>query len=100
MIETFLYWAIGSRLVPPLELPKRSLANRKSFGHDQRIDAIRRVLLSDEMLLNLRIAGGLVLLFGQPLNRIASMKLDHVQLDGDVTRSKTPHRASLPVSSE
>ncbi|WP_104132131.1 hypothetical protein [Cryobacterium sp. M91] len=86
LIETFLYWAIGRRLVPPLELPKRSLANRKSFGHDQRVDAIRRVLLSDEMLLNLRIAGGLVLLFGQPLNRIASMKLDHVQLDGDVTR--------------
>lgn len=56
LTKTILFWRVGCRLVPPLELPKRSLANRKAFGCNRYMDAIRWVLLSDEMLLNIRIA--------------------------------------------
>ncbi|MEB0001468.1 hypothetical protein QN357_00775 [Cryobacterium sp. RTC2.1] len=75
----FLYWAMEHRLVRRLELPKRNLANRGGYGHAERIAGIRRVITDDELLPNLRIIGGLVLIFGQPLNRIMAMQLDQVR---------------------
>lgn len=82
-VITFLYWAMQHRLVRGMELPQRSLANRGGYGHTQRIEGIRRVITDDDLLPNLRIIAGLILIFGQPLNRVLAMRLEQFRDDAD-----------------
>jgi hypothetical protein len=76
LVETFLYWAINQRLIPRITVPRRSTAKNPAFGDEQRITALRRILLGDDIALPVRVMAGLVLIFGQPLNRIAALRAD------------------------
>jgi hypothetical protein len=78
--EMFLYWAISHRHLPRLEIPRRELTDTSVFGHRERIQAIRSILTGQEASLSVRIAAGLVLLFGQPLDRIAGLTLEQVRV--------------------
>src|SRR5207302_5879724 len=54
-----------------------------TFGHNERLQALRRLLLDDDLDLPWRIAGALVLLFGQPAERIAGLTIGQVKVESD-----------------
>lgn len=82
LAELFLYWAMTHKHIRKVDLPRRKAANTAVFGHGERITAIRTILTEDKLSPALRIAAGLVLLYGQPLNRIASLTTDRIRISG------------------
>ena len=81
--RSFLYWAKNSRKVRGLEIPGVTLTAHTTFGNDERLRALRDLLLDDELDLPWRIAGTLVLLYGQPAERIAGLTVDRVRVEAD-----------------
>jgi hypothetical protein len=84
--QSFLYWAINARQVKGIEMPPHTERAHPAIGEDERIDAVRQVLLDDTLELPWRIAGGLVLLFGQPAQCIAELRIDQVDVADDQVR--------------
>lgn len=80
LAELFLYWAMSHKHIRKLDLPRRKPANPSTFGHEDRIRAIRMVMTEKDQSPGLRVAAGLVLLYGQPLNTIASLTLDRIRI--------------------
>jgi len=81
----FLGWAIKSRRVTGIKVPPRPPPIRPTLGGQERIQAIRRLLLDGTVQLPWRIAGGLVLLFGQTAQHIVELRTDEVDVgDGQV----------------
>jgi hypothetical protein len=81
-LDTFLYWALSNRLIPKVDVPRHQRGSGPILTERQRISAIRRVLTSDNLMLSTRVAAGLVLIFGQPVYRVAAMKINQVTIDG------------------
>jgi hypothetical protein len=75
---SFIYWAIKTRRAPALEVPRPQPRSHPKVGEGDRLDSLRRLLLSDSIHLHWRVAGALVLLYGQPADRIAELPLDRV----------------------
>lgn len=84
----FLSWARQQRLLPPeLTVPRRRSDNAPpALGEQQRLTALRRVLLVDDTALHVRVLAGLVLLFAQPVNRLTQLTVHDVDVTGDVVR--------------
>ena len=80
LAELFLYWAMTHKHIRKMDLPRRKAATTATYGHEERINAIRMILTEDKLPPAVRIAAGLVLLYGQPLNRIASLTTDRVRI--------------------
>lgn len=80
----FLYWAIRTRRVRSVQVPDRKPRSHPSLGHEERLSALRRLLIDDSVDFPLRIAGSLILLFGQPAQRVAELRLGQVQIDDGV----------------
>lgn len=80
LAEVFLYWAMTHKHIRKVDLPRRKAASTEVFGHGERINAIRTILTEDKLSPAVRIAAGLVLLYGQPLNRIASLTTDRIRI--------------------
>jgi hypothetical protein len=74
----FIYWAINTRRTGRLHVPAWEARTHPKLGEEQCIEALRRLLLDDETPLHLRVAGSLVLLYGQPADRIAELSLHPV----------------------
>jgi hypothetical protein len=55
LIETFLYWAMNQRLMLRVTIPRRSTAKNTAFGDKQRIAALRRILLDDQIATSTRV---------------------------------------------
>ena len=80
-VETFLYWAIKQRLLPPhLVVPRRSDNAAQPLDEQQRLDALRRILLEDQEPLQIRVIAGLILLFAQPINRLTRLTVHDVDI--------------------
>lgn len=84
--QSFLYWAINARQVKGIKMPPHTERAHPAIGEDERIEAVRQVLLDDTLELPWRIAGGLVLLFGQPAQCIAELRIDQVDVAEDQVR--------------
>jgi hypothetical protein len=80
-VDTFLYWAASNRLISKIEVPGHQRGSGPTLAEDQRISAIRRILTDDDLLLSARVAAGLVLIFGQPVYRVAAMQTHQVTID-------------------
>ena len=75
-VETFLYWALEHRLLPPeVAVPRRRRDAPVALGEQERLDALRRILTESEtaMPLQVRVLAGLVLLFAQPVGRLTRL---------------------------
>ncbi|WP_037607575.1 hypothetical protein [Streptacidiphilus rugosus] len=80
--RTFILWATRNRHCRPLTIPVVKPKKGTLFiGQDDRWTLIRRLLHDDEIDLTARVAGLLLLLFAQPLTRIARIT------PGDITVS-------------
>lgn len=82
-VERFLYWCRSQRLMPVLDVPQHKNANPDLIGETERLQLLRRLLLEDTLQLPYRVAGCLILLFGQTPVRIARLRTDDVEIGTD-----------------
>lgn len=83
-VDTFLFWTKSNRIVSRLlDVPRHHRGNGPILERRARIDAIRHLLVDDQMLLPNRVAAGLVLLYGQPVHRVAATRVECVTLRED-----------------
>ncbi|MEO3780211.1 hypothetical protein ABGB16_26010 [Micromonospora sp. B11E3] len=82
-VRPFLIWCMDQRQIPRAVLPPTGKPARAPLGQQQRLALIRRVLTDEQILDADRVLALLVLLFAQPLNRIACLSIDDVIRDGD-----------------
>lgn len=81
--RVFLRWCIRQREMPRLRLPPALAPEKKALSQQQRLLYLRHVLTADTMPAVDRVLALLVLLFAQPLHRIARLTLDDLIYDGD-----------------
>lgn len=85
LAQPFIQWAIKTRRARALSVPTRQVRTHPKIGQNQRLEALRTLLLDADIALPWRIAGILVLLYGQPAERIARLEIQQVFVeDGDV----------------
>jgi hypothetical protein len=80
--RTFLKWAIASRAMPRLDVPARRHAERTPISQHRRLALIRQFLTDKRIELRTRVAGCLLLLYAQPVSRLARLTLDDI-ITGD-----------------
>jgi len=86
---TFLSWARRQRILRGIELPViHTEAGAPPPAFEARLAAIRRLLLDDTLALEDRIAGCLVVLYGQQASRIAALRISEVSCTDAATRLK------------
>jgi hypothetical protein len=84
---TFLSWARRQRILRGIELPViHTEAGAPPPAPAVRLAAIRRPLLNDALALDDRIAGCLVVLYGQQASRIAALRITEVSCTDAATR--------------
>ncbi|MER6952291.1 hypothetical protein ABT294_50615 [Nonomuraea sp. NPDC000554] len=82
-IDSFLCWAVRQRLIKGIKIPTRNYRGSPHIEEGRRLDLLRMLLLHETMPADHRIAGCLILLFGQPIQRIARMRMDHVKVTAE-----------------
>jgi hypothetical protein len=97
-IRYFLQWAHDRRVTGDLEVtlpPKTGPA--ELLSDDERVAQLRRCLTDEELPLDLRAAGTLMLLFGLLLSRVLQLRTTDMVLDaGDTFLTIDGHRLLLP----
>jgi hypothetical protein len=83
-IRTFVVWSIKNKEIGRLEIPHRYAATKPLITQQQRLALIRHCIESTASPLGFRVAALILLLFGQPIGKIAALKsLDlHAQPEG------------------
>jgi len=81
LAATFLRWAMSAHRCPKLVIPRPSVGTRRVLGQAERLNILSRLLDPAIGRLEHRVAGMLLVLFGQPFNRIAALTLDDVVID-------------------
>lgn len=86
LARSFVRWAIATRRCPALRVPRRVHGTAAVLDQTARLGHLRRLLDPATGHLSHRVAGVLVVLFGQPFSRIAALELDDVVIDGGSAR--------------
>ncbi len=81
-VRDFLQWAAAGRHAHPFTIPTLGRTPGKAASGDERWAQIARLLHDDTIDLTDRVAGALLLLYGQQLSRIAVITLDQVKTVG------------------
>jgi hypothetical protein len=82
-VRAFVRWAARAGLTPPLDVPwHRARVHAVPPGDAERLALLRRLLTDERLDLRDRVAGTLLLLFGQPLSRQVLFTVDDVKHDG------------------
>lgn len=83
-IRTFLVWLIKNKEIIKLEIPHRYAATKPLITQQQRIELIRHYIETTEKHAAFRVAALILLLFGQPIGKIAALKCSdlHALPDG------------------
>jgi hypothetical protein len=81
----FLRWAAGTGHARTLQVPTLGRTPGRAIGDDERLKLVARLLHDDDLELTDRVAGALLLLYGQPLSRITAMTTDQVSTRGGQT---------------
>jgi hypothetical protein len=88
-------WAKGQRILRGVEIPPRRTGNGEVMGPQERLDHLRRVLQDEQLHIVQRVIAVLVLLFGQPLNKIVRLRRAAVTIDGDQVKLTLGNEALL-----
>lgn len=96
-IRGFIQFTTDSRLSPPLLVPTRhARARTRRITDDERLRWIRYYLITPALTASTRTAALMLLVFGQPLTRIAAMQVDAVMDDPET--GLTIRFATDPIS--
>ncbi|MGJ6968631.1 hypothetical protein ACSDR0_42665 [Streptosporangium sp. G11] len=83
-VRTFLTWAMQSRQCSrSLSLPAGKISRQAPMTEDERLAALRHLLLDADVPPLLRVAGIIVLLYAQPLTRVVQLTVDDLLRDGE-----------------
>ncbi len=78
-IRTFFGFAKRARVNSTIEIPHRKAERRPTIPQDQRLAWLRELLTGTSESLPYRVAGILLLLYAQPLVRVAKLRTDAVE---------------------
>ncbi len=96
--RTFVVWAVQARHLPPLRFPHRSASSTPVLSQDERLALLRQFLTTDEEPAAYRLAAVLLLLYAQPVTRMARLRLvDIEEADGTVSLRLGDEAAVLPA---
>lgn len=76
-------WAVRNRHLPRLEFPYRKAATRPVLDQNERLRLLRETVENQDRPLHHRAAAVLLLLYAQPLTRIAGMRHDQISRTED-----------------
>ncbi|MGH9087342.1 MAG: hypothetical protein ACRDYZ_04410 [Acidimicrobiales bacterium] len=82
-VGDFLDWTASRKTTPRFEVPSRVHRGGPRTDDDTRFKLVRRLLVDESLDITDRVAGCLVLLYGQQLSRIASLRRDQVTVEAD-----------------
>ena len=82
VIRTFIVFASKERLSPALTVPHRQGRTSRNITHEERLTWITRCLDEEPSTLPVRAAALLLLLYAQPLIRVATLPLTAIDDDG------------------
>ncbi len=77
-VRDFLLWAASAGHARPLTVPTLGRNPGRATSDEQRWAQVARLLHDDDIELTDRVAGALLLLYGQPLSRITAMTTEQV----------------------
>jgi hypothetical protein len=83
LIRTFIIWCKKMRINPSVTLGFRQAKTVRVLTQDQRLEWIRELLTGDSESLPYRVAGTLLLLYAQPLVKVAAMPTSKVLVAPD-----------------
>jgi hypothetical protein len=93
----FLAWAAGQGHCPALEMPRPARQAGTAISPGQRWELATRLLHDDDLQVTDRVAGCLVLLFGQNMTRVAALTTSDVTTCGqDVSVRLGRHEVPVP----
>ena len=85
-VRDFLHWAAAGRHAHPFDVATAGRTpGRAAASSDERWAQIARLLHDDTIEITDRVAGALLLLYGQQLSRIAAITLDQIKTVGPQT---------------
>ncbi len=97
-VRLFLAWLARAGVTAALEVAwDDRLPTRPVLSDDARFDLLRRLLNDREIDTRDRLAGCLVLLYAQPLTKIAALKTSDVELRADGLTAITLGRGAVPL---
>ncbi|MFJ1700266.1 hypothetical protein ACIOHC_35250 [Streptomyces sp. NPDC088252] len=79
--NNFLYWALKQRLVSKLAVPWAPHGNGPLASEKDHVEALRALLLHETLPAAHRAIGIMLVLFGQPLARVVTMRMDDFRED-------------------
>ena len=83
-IAGFIEWLRKTKVITALHVPRAPRPLKLNTVHDSTRWALLRRLLADETLdLRERVAGGLLLLYAQPITKMTRLRREHVILNDD-----------------
>ncbi|WP_344319700.1 hypothetical protein [Streptomyces yatensis] len=77
-IRCFLLWCSASKLTRPFRLSPAQISRAAPMPQAERLELIGRLLTDPSLPLRARVAGGIVLLYAQPLSRAVRLTLDDI----------------------
>lgn len=93
----FLTWTAQQHLTTNLTIPAAPVRAGTALDSEDRWHIARRLLHDDTLELIDRVAGSFVLLYAQPLTRIAAMTTDQVHIDDDTVLVRfADHAVAIP----
>jgi len=81
MATPFIRWTISTSRCPKFKMDKRPSTARTPLDHSARLGHLRQLLDPSSGHIDHRVAGVLLVLFGQPFTRMARLTLDDVVAD-------------------
>ena len=100
-IRTFFVFARKTRINTRVEVQHRAARNSPSLTQDQRLAWLNELLTGASESLPYRVAGILVLLYAQPLVRVASLQTSDITIRGDdvsISLGKDPAPVPAPFA--
>lgn len=96
--RTFVHWAIRNKQLPPVKFPHRKARNSPVLDQDERLRLLGGVLKNGDRPLHYRAAAILLLLYAQPITRIAAMTCEQIQRtdNGEATVTFNGHPVPVP----
>jgi hypothetical protein len=91
-IRAFFAWAKKSKINTAVRLENQQAKTSRLLTQDQRLAWIKELLTGDTQSLPYRVAGTLVLLYAQPLVKIAALKTTAIDI--------TPHETLISLGAE
>jgi integrase len=84
-LRPFLLWAMADQLIPRLKLPAQQQRKGAPASQRRRLELIRRAVTNDQLPLRARVTACLMLLYAQPVSRLARLTIDDIiRQDGQV----------------